>query len=57
MNWPLREPQNPTSVDHATDTFDAIDWLARDVPESNGRVGILGISYNGFLTLMGMVDP
>ena len=57
MNRPLSGPQNPTPVDHATDTFDTIDWLVANVPESNGRVGILGISYNGFLTLMALVDP
>ncbi len=54
---PLRGPQNPTPVDHATDTYDTIDWLVKNVPESNGKVGIIGISYNGFLTLMGLVDP
>ncbi len=57
VNRPLRGPQNPTSVDHATDTYDTIDWLVKNVPESNGRVGILGISYDGFLTLMALVDP
>jgi len=57
MNRPLRGPQNRTPVDHATDTWDTIDWLVKNVPESNGRVGILGISYNGFLTLMALVNP
>jgi hypothetical protein len=57
MNRPLRGPQNPTAVDHATDTFDTIDWLVKNVPESNGRVGILGISYDGFLPLMALVHP
>ena len=57
MNRPLRGPLNPTPVDHATDAYDTIDWLVKNVPESNGRVGILGISYDGFLTLMAMVDP
>jgi len=57
MTRPLRGPQNPTSVDHATDTFDTIDWLVKNVPESNGKVGILGISYDGFLPLMALVDP
>jgi putative CocE/NonD family hydrolase len=57
MNRPLRGPQNPTQVDHATDTFDTIDWLVKNVPESNGKVGILGISYDGFLPLMALVDP
>ena len=57
MNRPMRGPQNRTPVDHATDTWDTIDWLVKNVPESNGRVGILGISYNGFLTLTALVDP
>jgi uncharacterized protein len=57
MNRPLRGPQNPTDVDHATDTYDTIDWLVKNVPETNGKVGILGISYDGFLPLMPLVDP
>jgi putative CocE/NonD family hydrolase len=57
VNRPLRGPQNPTPVDHATDTYDTIDWLAKNVSESNGKVGILGISYDGFLPLMALVDP
>ena len=57
MNRPLRGPQNPTPVDHATDTYDTIDWLVKNMPESNGKVGILGISYDGFLPLMALVNP
>ena len=57
VNRPLRGPLNPTPVDHATDTWDTIDWLVKNVPESNGKVGILGISYDGFLPLMALVDP
>jgi hypothetical protein len=57
MNRPLHGPQNPTNVDHATDTYDTIDWLVKNVPESNGRVGILGISYDGFLPLMALINP
>jgi hypothetical protein len=57
MNRPLHGPQNPTLVDHATDTYDTIDWLVKNVPESNGKVGILGISYDGFLPLMALVHP
>ncbi len=57
MNRPLRGPQNPTSVDHATDTYDTIDWLVKNIPESNGNVGILGISYDGFLPLMALINP
>ena len=57
MNRPLHGPQNPTPVDHATDTYDTIDWLVKHVPETNGKVGVLGISYDGFLALMALVDP
>ncbi|MFN2384757.1 MAG: CocE/NonD family hydrolase [Thermoanaerobaculia bacterium] len=57
MNRPLSGPQNPTLVDHSTDTYDTIDWLVKNVPETNGRVGIMGISYNGFLPLMALVNP
>jgi len=57
MNRPLHGPQNPTPVDHATDTYDTIDWLVKNVPESNGKVGIIGISYDGFLPLMALVNP
>jgi uncharacterized protein len=57
MNRPLRGPLNPTAVDHATDTYDTIDWLVKNLPETNGRVGILGISYDGFLPLMALVNP
>ncbi len=57
MNRPLRGPLNPTNVDHATDTYDTIDWLVTHVTQSNGRVGTIGISYDGFTTLMSLVDP
>jgi len=57
MNRPLRGPQNPTPVDHATDTYDTIDWLVKNIQETNGKVGILGISYDGFLPLMALVNP
>ncbi len=57
MTRPLHGPLNPTPVDHATDTYDTIDWLVKNVPESNGKVGILGISYDGFLPLMALVNP
>ena len=48
---------NPTPVDHSTDTYDTIEWLTKNVPESNGKVGIIGISYDGFLPLMALVHP
>jgi putative CocE/NonD family hydrolase len=57
MNRPIHGPQNPTPVDEATDTYDSIDWLVKNIPETNGKVGILGISYDGFLPLMALVNP
>jgi len=57
MNRPLKGPLNPTAVDHATDAYDTIDWLVKNVPESNGRVGTIGTSYDGFTTLMSLVNP
>ena len=57
MNRPLHGPLNPTPVDHSTDTYDTIDWLVKNIPDSNGKVGILGISYDGFLPLMALLNP
>src|SRR5690349_13122408 len=57
MNRPLKGPLNPTAVDHSTDAWDTIDWLVRHVPESNGRVGSFGTSYDGFTALMTLVNP
>jgi hypothetical protein len=57
MNRPLRGPLNATSTDHATDTFDTIEWLVNNVPESNGRVATIGGSYEGFTVLMSTVNP
>ena len=57
MNKPLRGPLNDTKTDHATDTYDTIDWLVKNVKESNGRVGIIGTSYDGFTALMALIDP
>ncbi|HEX7020287.1 MAG TPA: CocE/NonD family hydrolase [Gemmatimonadaceae bacterium] len=57
MNRPLVGPLNPTDVDESTDTYDTIDWLVKNVHESNGKAGILGISYDGFLPLMAIVHP
>lgn len=57
MNRPVKGPLNPTGVDHATDAYDTIDWLIRNVPESNGSVGTIGTSYDGFTALMSLVNP
>ena len=57
MNRPFRGPLNATPVDEATDTSDTIDWLVKHIPESNGKVGVLGISYDGYEALVALVHP
>ncbi len=57
MQRPVRDPKDPKAIDEGTDTYDTIDWLVKNVPHNNGRVGLLGISYGGWLTVMGMLDP
>ena len=57
MVRPVRGPLNPTKVDHGTDAWDTIDWLVKHVPETNGRVGMIGSSYEGFTVLMALTDP
>ena len=50
-------PDDPKGVDESTDTYDTIEWLTKNVANNNGRAGIAGISYGGFLAAMAMVDP
>ena len=57
MSRPPRDPKDAKAIDEGTDTYDTIDWLLKNVPNHNGRVGMLGISYPGWLTVMGMLDP
>jgi putative CocE/NonD family hydrolase len=51
------DPGDPHGVTESTDTYDTIDWLVKNVPGNNGRVGMDGISYPGYLVTMGMVNP
>ncbi|MDG2512111.1 CocE/NonD family hydrolase [Sphingobium yanoikuyae] len=57
MTRPLRGPLNKTDVDNSTDAYDTIDWLVKNVPETNGKVAITGSSYPGFTSLMALIDP
>jgi hypothetical protein len=52
-----RDKTDPKAVDESTDTYDTITWLLKNVPNHNGRVGLLGISYGGWLTTMALLDP
>ena len=57
MNRPLHDPQDAKGVDESTDTYDTIEWLVKHVAKNNGRAGVWGISYGGFLAAMAMVNP
>ncbi len=57
MTRPLLGPLNNSKVDHSTDAYDTIDWLVKNMPESNGRVGMIGSSYEGFTVVMALVNP
>jgi putative CocE/NonD family hydrolase len=57
MSRPPRDPKNARAIDEGTDARDTIDWLLKNVPNHNGRVGMLGVSYPGWLTVMALVDP
>jgi putative CocE/NonD family hydrolase len=57
MTRPLRGALNNTPIDHATDAWDTIDWLVKNLPQSNGKVGMVGSSYEGFTVLMALADP
>jgi putative CocE/NonD family hydrolase len=57
MTRPVRGPLNPDATDHVTDAYDTIDWLVKNTPESNGRVGMIGSSYEGFTVVMALLGP
>jgi putative CocE/NonD family hydrolase len=57
LNRPLAGPVNDTGIDESTDAYDTIEWLVKNTPESNGKVGVIGSSYLGFTTLMAEINP
>ena len=57
MTRPPRGPLNATSTDDTTDAWDTIDWLVHNTPESNGRVGMIGSSYEGWTVVMALLHP
>jgi len=56
MRPQITEKRGPTDFDESSDTFDTIEWLLKNVPGHNGRVGQWGVSYPGFYTSCGMID-
>src|SRR5579871_6649393 len=57
MLRPPHAPDDVRGIDESTDTYDTIDWLLKNVPGSNGRVGITGVSYDGWLAAMALIHP
>jgi putative CocE/NonD family hydrolase len=57
MNHPLHDPADSNGVDESTDTYDTIEWLLHNVPGNNGKAGVLGVSYPGFLATMAGIHP
>jgi putative CocE/NonD family hydrolase len=56
MNRPIVAHTTPKDVDETTDTRDTIAWLLKNVPNNSGKVGVLGVSYPGFLAMMAGID-
>ena len=57
MLRPPRDKSDAKSIDESTDTYDTIDYLIKNVPRNNGRVGIKGVSYPGWLAAVALIDP
>ena len=57
MTPPPLGPLNTSGVNDTTDAYDTIDWLVKHVPHSNGKVGMIGSSYEGFTVVMALIDP
>ncbi|MGB0065375.1 MAG: CocE/NonD family hydrolase, partial [Terracidiphilus sp.] len=57
MMRPLADHTNPSATDESTDAYDTVAWLVKNVPANNGRVGVVGTSYDGFLATMAGIDP
>jgi hypothetical protein len=57
MQRPPRDRRDPRAIDESTDAYDTVEWLLKNVPGHNGRAGLMGISYGGWLTAMAMLDP
>ena len=57
IHQPLIHATQKGAIDESTDTYDTVDWLIKNVSNNNGKAGIVGISYPGWLALVGAVDP
>ncbi|MCP4149318.1 MAG: CocE/NonD family hydrolase [bacterium] len=52
----IENKENNRQVDESSDTYDTVEWMIKNIPNNNGKVGIWGISYLGFTTAMGAID-
>jgi len=57
MTRPMRDPRDKKAIDEATDAYDTVDWLVKNLPNNNGKVGMFGISYDGWTALIAGIDP
>jgi putative CocE/NonD family hydrolase len=57
MMRPLADHSDPRNIDESTDAYDTVAWLLKNIPGNNGRVGVVGTSYPGFLAMMAGIDP
>jgi putative CocE/NonD family hydrolase len=57
MTRPPMGPLNPTKTDDTTDAWDTVDWLVKNIHESNGKVGLVGSSYDGWAVTMALLNP
>ncbi len=57
MVRPPRNRRDAKALDESTDTYDTIEYLTKNVPRNSGRVGIYGVSYDGWLSSVALIDP
>ena len=57
MGRPVADHRDPKLVDESTDTYDTVDWLVKNIPDNTARVGVFGVSYDGFLAMAAGIDP
>ena len=57
IHQPLIHATQKGAIDESTDTWDTVDWLMKNLKGNSGKAGLFGISYGGWLALVGAVDP
>jgi putative CocE/NonD family hydrolase len=57
MSRPIADHRKPKAIDESTDAYDTVAWLLQNVAGNNGRAGLVGTSYPGFLAMMAGIDP